>query len=93
MNFSGGTQTNATTRPSSGNNTRTAPVAGLGGLGLPDMDNMLSAMPDPASVNQLLRNPAISQMVQSLISDPQYMNQVKSMLTFLCNKGNSCMPS
>jgi ubiquilin len=37
---------------------------------------MFSAMPDAAMVSQLMQNPAISQMMQSFMSSPQYMNQV-----------------
>ena len=71
----GGTQTN-TTRPNRAGETRAPSVAGLGGLGLPNMDQMLTGMPDASQMSQLLQNPAISQMMQSLLSNPQYMNQV-----------------
>lgn len=37
---------------------------------------MFGAMPDANGMSQLLQNPAISQMMQSLLSNPQYMNQV-----------------
>ncbi|RRT79236.1 hypothetical protein B296_00022837 [Ensete ventricosum] len=50
-------------------------VAGLGGLGLPDLERMAGGMPDPSLLNQLLQNPAIMQMMQSLVSNPQFMNQ------------------
>lgn len=75
LQLSGGTQTN-TARPNRSGDARPPSVAGLGGLGLPNMDQMLSAMPDVSQMNQLLQNPAISQMMQSLLSNPQYMNQV-----------------
>ncbi|KAM7261072.1 hypothetical protein ACFE04_026547 [Oxalis oulophora] len=69
------------------NNVRASPVggprpqqmpAGLGGLGgLPDFESMLgSTMPNANSLNQLMQNPAISEMMQSIISNPQYMNQI-----------------
>ncbi|XP_024031370.1 ubiquitin domain-containing protein DSK2b isoform X2 [Morus notabilis] len=74
----GGTQTN-TARPNRSGDARPPSVAGLGGLGLPNMDQMLSAMPDVSQMNQLLQNPAISQMMQSLLSNPQYMNQILSL--------------
>lgn len=48
----------------------------MGGLGLPGMENMLNGMPDSTQLNQLLQNPAVSQMMQSLLSNPEYMNQV-----------------
>ncbi|KAG9136975.1 hypothetical protein Leryth_013824 [Lithospermum erythrorhizon] len=60
-------------RPAAVGDARAPPVAGLGGLGLPEM---LGAMPDPSSLNQLMQNPAVSQMMQSLLSNPQYMNQI-----------------
>lgn len=76
--LSGGTQTN-TTRPNRAGDARAPPVAGLGGLGLPNMEQMLGGMPDASQMNQLLQNPAISQMMQSMLSNPQYMNQVLSL--------------
>jgi ubiquilin len=33
-------------------------------------------MPDAGSLSQLMQNPAISQMMQSILSNPQTMNQV-----------------
>jgi ubiquilin len=73
----GGAQTN-TTRSTPIEDARAQAPAGLGGLGLPGLEGMLGAMPDATSVNQLLQNPAISQMMQSILSNPQYMNQVFS---------------
>ncbi|KAJ7944067.1 Ubiquitin domain-containing protein [Quillaja saponaria] len=70
----GGAQNN-TTRSTIGDARPQAP-AGLGGLGLPDLEGMLGAVPDTASVAQLMQNPAISQMMQSVLSSPQYMNQI-----------------
>ncbi|WOK98411.1 hypothetical protein Cni_G07122 [Canna indica] len=55
---------------------RSTGVAGLGGLGLPELESMTGGMPDPSMMNQLLQNPAIMQMMQSLMSNPQFMNQV-----------------
>ncbi|GAV60128.1 ubiquitin domain-containing protein/UBA domain-containing protein [Cephalotus follicularis] len=76
-NTGGGTRTNTTARSNPVGDARPLGVAGLGGLGLPDMEHMLgSGMPDAAQLNQLLQNPAISQMMQSLLSNPQYMNQI-----------------
>ncbi|KAF5754672.1 putative Ubiquitin-like domain, Heat shock chaperonin-binding, UBA-like superfamily, ubiquilin [Helianthus annuus] len=62
----GGAQTNAGTRAPN--------VSGLGGPGLPGLDRP-TGMPD---MSQLMQNPAISQMMQSLLSNPQYMEQVVS---------------
>uniref|UniRef100_A0A5B6ZV09 Putative ubiquitin domain-containing protein DSK2b-like n=1 Tax=Davidia involucrata TaxID=16924 RepID=A0A5B6ZV09_DAVIN len=68
-----GTQTNTTTRSNTTDNARPPALGGLGGLGPP---NMLGAMQDTASLNQFMQNPAVSQMMQSLLSNPQYMNQI-----------------
>lgn len=54
--------------------TRAPNVSGLGGAGLPGMDRP-GGMPD---MSQLLQNPAVSQMMQSLLSNPQYMEQIVS---------------
>ncbi|KAK9052087.1 hypothetical protein SSX86_028715 [Deinandra increscens subsp. villosa] len=60
----GGVQTNIGTR---------APNAsGLGGPGLPGLDRPNSMR----EMSQLMQNPAISQMMQSLLSDPQYLDQI-----------------
>lgn len=74
----GGAQTN-TTRSTPIGDARAQAPAGLGGLGLPGLEGMLGAMPDATSVNQLMQNPAISQMMQSILSNPQYMNQITAL--------------
>ncbi|XVE93998.1 hypothetical protein REPUB_Repub01dG0242500 [Reevesia pubescens] len=73
---SGGTQTNTTARSNPPGDARTPGIGGLGGLGLPDLPPMLNGMPDASQLTQLLQNPAISQMMQSITSNPQYMNQI-----------------
>ncbi|XWS67623.1 hypothetical protein CRYUN_Cryun04dG0021700 [Craigia yunnanensis] len=75
----GGTQTSATARSNLSGDARTPGIGGLGGLGLPDMPPMLNGMPDASHLTQLLQNPAISQMMQSITSDPQYMNQIMNL--------------
>ena len=65
----GGAQT-AGTRPPPATDARAPNIAGLGGIGLPG----LSAMPD--RLNQVLENPAMAQMMQTLLSNPQYINQI-----------------
>jgi ubiquilin len=35
-----------------------------------------SGMPDPALLTQLMQNPAISQMMQSMLSNPQTLSQI-----------------
>ncbi|KAF3964523.1 hypothetical protein CMV_011196 [Castanea mollissima] len=77
-NNTGGTQT-TTTRPNPAGDARAPGVAGLGGLGLPDMEQMFNGIPDSALLNQFMQNPAVSQMMQSLLSNPQYMNQILSL--------------
>ncbi|XP_059449361.1 ubiquitin domain-containing protein DSK2b-like isoform X3 [Corylus avellana] len=74
----GGTQT-TTTRPNAAGETRPPGIGGLGGLGLPDMENMFNGPSDASLLNQFLQNPAVSQMMQSLLSNPQYMNQILSL--------------
>ncbi|KAL6963609.1 hypothetical protein U1Q18_034618 [Sarracenia purpurea var. burkii] len=71
----GGSQANTTARANPTGDARTPGVEGLGGgLGLPELERMFGT-PDPSSMNQLFQNPAVSQMMQSLLSNPQYMNQ------------------
>ncbi|CAN4109784.1 unnamed protein product [Withania somnifera] len=74
----GAAQANPTARSNTTGNTRAAPL-GLGGLASPGLEQMLGGMPDTTSLNQMMQNPAISQMMQSLLSNPQYMNQVLGM--------------
>ncbi|KAK8607399.1 hypothetical protein V6N13_053136 [Hibiscus sabdariffa] len=71
----GGAQIN-TTRSDPSSDSRPQAPAGLGGLGLPPFEGMFGAMQDTNSLNLLMQNPAISQTMQSLLSNPQYMNQV-----------------
>ncbi|MQL86693.1 hypothetical protein Taro_019212 [Colocasia esculenta] len=69
----GGTQNNTPRSPTAGD----ARLTGLGGLGgLPDLEQMVGGMPDSSLLNQVMQNPAMSQIMQSLLSNPQYMNQV-----------------
>lgn len=68
----GNPQANASTRSSPTGDARAPNIGGLGGLGLPGLDRP-AGMPD---FNQLLQNPAVSQMMQSILSNPQYMNQI-----------------
>lgn len=74
----------ATGQPGAG--ARTATPAGLGGLtglgslGFPDLGAAGGmGMMDPALVQQMLQNPAILQMMQGLLSNPQYINQIMNM--------------
>ncbi|XP_023554442.1 ubiquitin domain-containing protein DSK2b-like isoform X1 [Cucurbita pepo subsp. pepo] len=71
----GGTQT-TTTRPTPAGDARAPGIGGLGGAGRTNVDPLAGVVPDAAQMNQFLQNPAISQMMQSLLSNPQYMNQI-----------------
>ncbi|KAH7315000.1 hypothetical protein KP509_21G029800 [Ceratopteris richardii] len=58
------------------------PGGGLGSLGLGGLQQFQDlggaaglGMFDPSAMQQMLRNPAISQMMQSILSNPQYINQ------------------
>ncbi|XP_030512911.1 ubiquitin domain-containing protein DSK2b-like isoform X2 [Rhodamnia argentea] len=78
-NTGGGTQTNNTTRSNAATNTQPLSNAGLGNLNFPQMDEMFPSSADAASLNQLMQNPALSQMMQSVFSNPQYINQIISL--------------
>ncbi|CAL5341368.1 hypothetical protein CsSME_00025719 [Camellia sinensis var. sinensis] len=69
-----GSQANTTATANPTGNARAPGIGGQGGLGLPEMERMFG-MPDPPALNQLLQNPAVSQMMQSLLSNPESMNQ------------------
>ncbi|XP_061958880.1 ubiquitin domain-containing protein DSK2a-like [Populus nigra] len=75
-NAAGGTQTNSTARSNPAGRASGLGGLGLGGLGVPGMDNLFNSMPDSNQMTQLLQNPAVSQMMQSLLSNPEYMNQM-----------------
>ncbi|KAE9612902.1 hypothetical protein Lal_00027306 [Lupinus albus] len=82
-----GVAQNNTRRPTTGGDARQQTPTGLGGLGLPDLEGMLGGMPDAALMTQLMQNPAISQMMQSMLSNPQTMNQILGV-----NAGQRGMP-
>ncbi|XP_068640392.1 ubiquitin domain-containing protein DSK2a-like [Aristolochia californica] len=76
-NAAGATQTNSatgSTNPSEG--TRAPGVAGLGGLGLRDLERVVGGTQDSSLVNQFMQSPAMSQIMQNIFSNPQYMNQI-----------------
>ncbi|KAK6143336.1 hypothetical protein DH2020_023684 [Rehmannia glutinosa] len=70
----GGSQRNNATTTSPTGDARMPSIAGLGGLGLPELERM--GMLDSSAFSQLLQNPAVAQMMQSLLSNPQYMDQI-----------------
>lgn len=75
---------NNTRRSTIGGDARQQAPTGLGGLGLPDLEGMLggSAMPDAALLTQLMQNPAMSQMMQSMLSNPQTLSQVSTCCSY-----------
>ncbi|KAG1362694.1 ubiquitin domain-containing protein DSK2b [Cocos nucifera] len=73
-NSGGGQPVNTRSTPAS--DARAPGIAGLGGLGLPDLERIVGGGQDSTLSSQFMQNPAIMQMVQSLLSDPQYMNQI-----------------
>lgn len=54
---------------------------GLAGMGLPDLGMMGSGggLLDPTTMQQMLQNPQIQQMMQGLLSNPAYMDQIMNM--------------
>ncbi|KAF8112686.1 hypothetical protein N665_0062s0037 [Sinapis alba] len=81
-------QTNAPGRTNSGGDARSpglgglggiGGLGGLGGLGMLGADSPLGATPDASQLSQILQNPAMSQMMQSVLSNPQYMNQLMNL--------------
>lgn len=76
-NSAGGTQAN--TRSTTAGDGRTGGIAGLGALGTPELERMAGGLPDSTVFSQVLQNPAMSQMMQSLLSNPQYINQIFNM--------------
>ncbi|THU65738.1 hypothetical protein C4D60_Mb05t06800 [Musa balbisiana] len=70
-NTGGPQPVNTSSNPAS---TPGAPV--LNGLGSLDLENMVGRMQDSSLLSQVLQNPAMMQMMQNLLSDPQYVNQV-----------------
>ncbi|XXG60005.1 hypothetical protein AAC387_Pa04g1993 [Persea americana] len=74
----GGTHTNSSTPPSIPPGDSRAPgTRGLGAFGnLSEVERMLGGMQDSSTLTQVMQNPAMTQMMQSLLSNPQYMNQL-----------------
>ncbi|KAH9620770.1 hypothetical protein KSS87_005483 [Heliosperma pusillum] len=73
----GGTQTNSAQRTNPSGDARAAPLGGLSSLS--ELDQMLGGVPDLSSVSQIMQNPAMSQMMQSMLSNPQYLSQIVNM--------------
>lgn len=68
-----------------------ANVGGLGALGSLDLGTFGGGFgaPDPTTMQQMLQNPAISQMMQGLLSNPQYINQLMDLQPHLQTMLNS----
>ncbi|KAM7256106.1 hypothetical protein ACFE04_011847 [Oxalis oulophora] len=66
------TGANTTARSAQTPSARAPSPAGLGGLGLGDIGSVLGS----DQLSQMLQNPAMSQMMQTVLSNPQYMNQI-----------------
>uniref|UniRef100_A0ACD5TMS4 Uncharacterized protein n=1 Tax=Avena sativa TaxID=4498 RepID=A0ACD5TMS4_AVESA len=62
-----------------GGNAGTGAPGGLGGPGSADLSSLLGGPPDASHLSQMLQNPAIMQMMQNIMSDPQSMNQILNM--------------
>ncbi|XP_020585558.1 ubiquitin domain-containing protein DSK2b-like isoform X2 [Phalaenopsis equestris] len=63
-------------------NTRSTPASEarsdlFGGLSVPELD--AGGILDPSALSQMLQNPATAQMMQSILSNPQYVNQIFNM--------------
>ncbi|CAA0827731.1 Ubiquitin domain-containing protein DSK2b [Striga hermonthica] len=67
----GGSQTNNATRTNPPRDARLPSIAGLGGIGLDR-----TGITDSSAFSQLLQNPEVAQITQSLLSNPQYMEQI-----------------
>ncbi len=54
-------------------------MGGQAGLGLPDLGSLgvAGGILDPGTVQQMLQNPHIQQMMQNLLSNLEYMSQVQ----------------
>ncbi|GER50200.1 ubiquitin 1 [Striga asiatica] len=69
-----GAQTRGVSQTNSGMRNNTTGDAGSGGIVLPELGR--TGMTDPADFSQLLQNPAVAQITQSLLSNPQYMERM-----------------
>ncbi|XP_008781291.2 ubiquitin domain-containing protein DSK2a-like [Phoenix dactylifera] len=54
-------------------NSRSTPT---NGLGLSELETIAGSTGDPSLVNQIMQNPAMTHMMQNLLSNPQFMNQM-----------------
>lgn len=61
-------------------NVRTSGLAGLTELGMPELERMVGGALDSSLISQLMQNPSMRQLMQNVLSDPQFMNQVAFVL-------------
>ncbi|KAK1296276.1 hypothetical protein QJS10_CPB15g00241 [Acorus calamus] len=73
----GGQPTNARSVPAG--NARLPSMGNLGGQGMPDMGTMFGSMQDPTFLSEFMQNPAVRQLMNSMLSNPEYMNQILSL--------------
>ncbi|KAL9238478.1 hypothetical protein vseg_012894 [Gypsophila vaccaria] len=76
-NTPGGTQPNSAQRTNPFGDPRAPSLGGLGSL--PELNNMFGGAQDLSSVSQIMQNPAMSQMMQNVLSNPQLMSQIVNM--------------
>ncbi|XP_073118478.1 ubiquitin domain-containing protein DSK2b-like isoform X2 [Henckelia pumila] len=74
---SGSSQANNAARTNPTDDVRLPSIPGLGGLSVPELGR--TGMPDSSAFSRLLQNPAMTQMMQSFLSNPQYMDQILSL--------------
>ncbi|KAH9620442.1 hypothetical protein KSS87_017378 [Heliosperma pusillum] len=76
-NAPGGILRNNAQRTTSSGDSRAVPLGGLSSL--PELQHMLGGVPDLSEASQFMQNPAMSQMMQSVLSNPQMFNQIINM--------------
>ncbi|XP_073270587.1 ubiquitin domain-containing protein DSK2b-like isoform X2 [Primulina huaijiensis] len=76
---SGSSQTNNAARTNPTDDARLPSIPGLGGLGLGIAELERMGMLNSSAFSRLMQNPAMAQMMQSFLSNPQYMDQILSL--------------
>ncbi|KAK4757158.1 hypothetical protein SAY87_007285 [Trapa incisa] len=69
---------------------RASAAAGLGRLGLVGMDQIFGGGADAAMLNQVMQNPTLSQMMQTLLSKSHMIK--KQQINFKTQKGEKMHP-
>ncbi|KMZ75844.1 Ubiquitin domain-containing protein DSK2b [Zostera marina] len=73
--WSDATRTGQANQDLTGGNARASGITGLSEFGLPNMQQMSSFLQDSSAFERMLENPDVMQMMQSFMSNPQYMEQ------------------